>query len=292
MAKSKTQTGTPATAAPAAKPNIKAMSPMDALKALAAKTPQKPAAASKKARPTLTLTPEGQEALATWAGYKKVFEPIKTRLENAAAELNAAAIAEFSNVMFAGKCQPQNPALQTTHNGVDIESMFLVTAKFTPNNVQPKSEADAIAALVAAGMSHANAEKLVQTELSYTPKTGLKNFKELIEGRKQGDGFVPATAAQQAVAQKLLDFVMNQLTDAERDLVVDNIPDVRVNDGFLDRLASYCDNADQVRAVLTLIKPVYYPKGAKFGTNLTPDQKRDELLKVLATVVDSLAGDE
>ncbi len=130
-------------------------------------------------------------------------------------------------------------------------------------NCDPAQQVEAI--LIGHGLLAADAQRLVQNELTVTPTTSLKKLSELLEGRlADGGKWVEASEASKAAGAKLVAFLrwdgMSRpqpaaLRDKEQELVVERGLDVVVRAGFFERIADYTKSDEQLSVVLKLFTP-------------------------------------
>ncbi len=144
-----------------------------------------------------------------------------------------------------------------------MTEQFAFRLPLLPNGSEPARQV--LAMLIDLGLTPADARRLVDTELTITPTSGIKKLTELLEGR-HGDGGVwiesseeCKPAAGKLVACLLWDGVSKPQPDAlmeeEREIVIERGFDVMVRAGFVDRVRSYTSSTDQLTEVLKLFSP-------------------------------------
>lgn len=240
-----------------------------------------------KERPILNLTPEAEELYASFIPAKQIFDIFESHLNIIKADLKSSVFGLWVDQMFAQKSKPVNPTLALNKNGKpDMSGVFIIQAKF---KVNATTAGEAFAALVEVGLSEKDAEALVTEEIDFTPHSALRSFNELVKGHRVEDGWIDATEQEQAIAQKLMMFVMGNetepITEAERALVLVNQPNIQVKHGFLDRVANYCKTVEQLHGVFTVIEPVAYAKGGKFGISDTTPEIHTRLCNAAAEIL-------
>ena len=167
-----------------------------------------------------------------------------------------------------------------------MTEQFAFRLPLLPNGSDPARQV--LAMLIGLGLSPADASRLVDTELTITPSSGIKRLTELLEGR-HGDGGVwigsseeCKTAGGKLVACLLWDGVSrpqpDALTEKERELVVERGFDVKVRAGFNDRVTSYTSSTDQLAAVLKLFSP----------TVIRGDRNSDKTRRLVAAAAEIL----
>jgi hypothetical protein len=239
-------------------------------------------------RPTLELTPEAEGLYAQFIPSKQIFDIFDSHLKILKADLKSEVFRLWADKMFAQKAKPVNPklALNNGEGKPDMSGVFIIQAKF---KVHATTAEEAQEMLVAVGLSEEDAENLVTAEIDFTPMSALRSFNELVKGHKVEGGWADATEQEQSIAQKLMTFVMGQktepITEEERAVVLVNQPSIQVKHGFLDRVANYCKTAEQLHGVFTVITPVAYAKGGKFGISDTTDEIRTRLVTMAAEIL-------
>jgi len=264
----------------------KPQSAEDMLANLTGATPVKKKKAGKE-RPNLPLTPEAQDVFERFIPAKRIFDMFSSHLDIVKTELNETLMGLWINTMFSQKAKPANPSLAVDKNGKpDMSGLFLVTAKFKVNATTPE---EAQEMLEATGMSPEDADNLITNEIDFAPMSGIRSFYDLVKGHRGDGGWIEATEQEKEIAQKLMLFVMGQevepLTDAERDIVLINQPNIQVKSGFLDRVASYCKTEEELHGVFTVVKPVAYAKGGKFGISDTTAECQQRLAEMAAEIL-------
>jgi len=172
-----------------------------------------------------------------------------------------------------------------------------MTERFTCSLPQLASDSDpadqVVAILSGHGLRRADAQRLVENELTITPITGIKKLTELLDGRAGDDGkWIEASEECKVAAGKLVAFLRwdgtsrlkpKALTETERELVIEHGFDVAVREGFFQRVTDYVESPEQLAAVFKLISPTVG------GGNRTPDKTRrliDAAAELLGTKAD------
>lgn len=231
-------------------------------------------------RPTIYVPHSILESFERYAGAQAVLEVVEARKEVEQDNLNHELLKIWTQSLYNNGTRPANPRLQTERdNAPDITGLFQVQARFKMNIKPGNDEIDQrlTESLVDAGITKRVAKEIVSQEVDTNPQTMLRPFNELVNGHYEGKQFVEATEKEQAIAAKLLNFVMNDLTEDERNTVVRKVENTKVKDGFLERLPGYVDSVSDVRNVLNVIQPVHFVSHIKFGVNDTPEEKVERL---------------
>jgi hypothetical protein len=246
--------------------------------------------ATKPERPEVQLSEYAEQLFSEFAPAKELADIFTERAENIKSQLTEEVFEEYVGAMWTGKSQPTNPALKSRNSDgrVDCEGIFIVQEKIKVQVPDPSDPSEStIALLVKSGVSEAVACKLVENEIDFTPQVGLRPFNELVSGHYEERAFIESSAAEQAVAQKILEFVTNELTEEEQQIVLRNEPKTVVKKGFLERVATYVGSENELKSVFRVLQPVNYPKGAKFAVGDTPVGKTNRLIGKASEILGS-----
>ena len=82
------------------------------------------------------------------------------------------------------------------------------------------------------------------------------------------------------------------LTPEEKGLVFVRKNGLSVAAGFYDRVATYCQNVDQLMAIFKIVKPIAYPVYAKFAMNDSPADKTRRLIESAADILGTATFDD
>ena len=262
----------------------------------------------------MVLTPQAQEDAKRWVAARTVQEVVDKRVDNAKAEFNDYAIRIMAEKLFASKSRPSNPLIvlkkKVEENGVtkeveDHQFQFTFQDRFTynfkeiPDGVDPR---DHFIKMFTedVGLHPAEAEKFVDNELEFTPVTGFRNLSELMEGKTgKGREFIEATPEQQEAGRKLAALALwdgsdpapEPLTPEEKGLVFVRKNGLSAAAGFYDRVATYCQNVDQLMGIFKIVKPIAYPVYAKFAMNDSPADKTRRLIESAADILGTATFD-
>jgi hypothetical protein len=262
---------------------------------------KKPAAATKPDRPSVDVPDVVLKAFERLVGANAVLEVAEARKEVEAGLVNEEMLDLFAESLFKFGSTPANPKLQTEHNGrPDMTGIFQVQNRFKfniPEDVNGDTDITnrLVFALESVGMGKVDALKLVEGEIDAAPVVTLRPFGELVNGHYEGEGknktFVEASDAEKAVGQKLLEFVTGTsaepLTEDERNIAVRIVENIKVKEGFLQRLKGYCATKDVLRGVLKVITPVHFVSHMKLGVSDTPEQRQARLKLIAADLIGS-----
>lgn len=256
----------------------------------------------------MILTPEAAEDAKRWVSARTVQEVVDKRVENAKAEFNDYALRVMSEKLFAAKSRPSNPlvVLKTEKGVVDHQFQFTMQDRFTynfkeiPEGVEPR---DHFIKMFTedVGLHPKEAEKFVDNELEFTPVTGFRNLTELMEGKTgKGREWIEATPEMQEAGRKLAALALwdgtgdapEALTPEEKGLVFVRKNGLSAAAGFYDRVATYCQNVDQLMAIFKIVKPIAYPVYAKFAMNDSPADKTRRLIESAADILGTATFDD
>lgn len=212
-----------------------------------------------------------------YAGVSTAYKILEERKDILGSELKSTVWEEFTDQWFSSKTKPSNPKIESkTGFKPDCQAIYQCRTNFKVQYREGVSGRNAVIdPLKEVGISDEIANKIFDENLEIVVENSLRPFNELAQGCWiAGDGgreFVPATDVQKAAAKKLLNFVIGKeaepLTSAERVECLVKETRYEVKAGFLERAAYYCKSADQLRALLTVIKPGEAISHVKFAQN-------------------------
>jgi hypothetical protein len=270
----------------------------DLLGKLASKTKPKTSSSKKKDRLVLSLSEDDQKAVVEYVELKTVYDLAESAFTPVKNDAKEVVFTEFAKLWFNSKNQPQNPTIEIHkkdgqgQKDIDHRAMFILQEKFYPH-LELDEDSDpaevAVKELVDMGVDPAKAKEFVENELDFDPEQSLRSFNELTKGHKGDKNWIDATDAEKAAANKLLMFVLGQdtepLTDDERDLVVQIKPNCTIKPGIYARLRGYCEKESDLKALISLLNPVYFLTRSKFAVSSTPVERNQRLVEVVAGVL-------
>jgi hypothetical protein len=282
-------------AAPAAAP-VTPAAPVTAqsrLAALSKKAGAKPAAAT-QAKPEITFTdPAIAEVMDKWAGAKPLFDIFKTAADNSLGELKGESFTRYTQSLWATKSKPKNPEISTLKDGrqyhraiFQVVQTFKVEMPFSDTEDPNDTAVNTLRSV--AQLDEADAVNLVKNELDFTPDLDVR-FKECMEGHRVDGTWVEPTALEKAAGNTLYNYLMgisaNFLTPEETEVIVISKPNVRVKSGFVERVCTYVHSLEQLRAVLSVIKPQKRMSGLKYAQTENEEGKRQFLVAAAAEII-------
>lgn len=277
------------------------------LGALAALVPKATPKASKSTKWEMELTDEARKDAERWVNAKTVLEPVLKRVENAKNDFIEYALNVMIAKLFANKTKASNPlVVLKKDDGKTVDHQFQVsmTDKFkyrfpdVPEGVDPHDHF--VEVFQSVGLHPTDAEKLVENELDFNPITGFRTLTELMEGRYgEGREWIDSTAEEKAAGTKFAALLMwdgtgdapEALEPEEKLLVIERSPGMVVKAGFYDRVATYCQNEDQLRGVFKVIQPIIYPSYQKFAVNDTATDKTRRMIGAAADILGTDVSD-
>lgn len=287
--------------------NANLSSAADVLSELAGMMPTTPVAKGKQ-KWEMPFTSESQNSLRRWIEAKTVSEPVLKRLENSKDEVNEFCLKEMVTRLFNSKSKPSNPELKLYKEDktVDHQAVFLMTDKFkyrfpeVPEGISARGHF--VNLFAGLGLQQADAERLVDNEVIFSPIMGIVKFNELLQGRfGEGREWIPATNEEQSAGKKIFAFLkctdpvqlkdLEPLTPSERAISLERDNGITVKAGFYDRVATYVQNVDQLMAVFSVIQPIVYPAYPKFAMSDTPTDKSNRQIAAAADILGTLAAE-
>jgi len=295
--KSSTKQSIPAAGdgAPTNKPNV--------LDRFAKKKKPKAKKVAKKDRPKLDLDDDIQEDFAEFAPLKTLVDLLEARRKEQAKSLANDIWPIYLAALWAKKKAPETPAIEARDESgnVDCTGQFMVQQgskiKVILPSVGDDEEADEVfvEALVDQGVQRDDAENLVANELDLTPEWSI-DLTTLIRG----------SGPSQAAATKLFCWLQGEdedgeeldddaplvLSAAEKQALSEYVDENATYDpkllepkDFLDRVCNYAQNEDNLKAILTMIRPLSYVTRAKFGVSSSETEKTERLREQAKEIV-------
>ena len=227
------------------------------------------------------------QIMTEFAGVSTAYKILEERKDILGSELKSTVWEEFTNQWFSSKAKPSNPKIESKiDRKADCQAIYQCRTNFKVQYREGLSGRNAVIdPLKEVGISDEIANKIFDENIEIVVENSLRPFNELAQGSwVSGDGgkeFSPSTDVQKSAAKKLLNFVIGKesepLTSAERVECLVKETRYEVKAGFLDRAAYYCNSANQLRALLTVIKPGEAISHVKFAQSDTEADKNGRL---------------
>lgn len=268
-------------------------------------------------RPVIDIPQSTQEKFIEFARTKEIFDLVEEEKKILQKDVSSEIYERFLDVLWASKCQPVNPSIKATDptGKVDATGQFIVSAgsKIKINMIEPKdgeSAEDALVrALINAGVSASNAERLVASEVSFAPQWTL-NFTDMIRGEIV-EGKVASPNPTQCEAAEILfcaihgeDRDGNPVDDDQRLALLSSIssdgwislesdikkrtkyfPILSNSKDFLDRVCDYADSREELASVLSVFVPLYYPQRVVFAPSDSEASKKARMISEAKTII-------
>jgi hypothetical protein len=288
---------------PGDQPAAKKPSLKDRMKGMKAAPETKKPAASK--RPEYDAPQDAVEAVRRFVPANLISTVAEKRAENAKTEISEVMMRAFVSALWKNKVVPSNPKIvvRDDNDQPEMSVIFQVQDRFSPNNMKlPEIKQDMedeqivdliVSALIDAGVEPAFAAKFVTDEVTTAKRRNIRSLNELAEGHFGADKqWVDASEAEQAVAEKLMDF-LDTLSPEEQAIIRRDETKVTVKKDMLTRVCSYTrfDKDDprgeaQVAAFLKVFVPVNFPSHAALGLS---DDEATKIAK-LKQAADDIIG--
>jgi hypothetical protein len=127
--------------------------------------------------------------------------------------------------------------------------------------------------------------------------TGIRSLTELLDGH-YGEKRVwfDSTQEEKEAGTKLAALLMwdgtgpapEPLSPEDKSLIVRRDTTVTMKSEFYSRVSLYCENVEQLRGVLTVIKPIIFPSYSKFAIN---DSESGRLKRKIEAAAEILGSD-
>ena len=238
----------------------------------------------------LEVNLDGEEAgcLASWVATSQVSKYVEERLKGDKESLSEWALDWFVSRLWSDKSVPSNPTMKTKKNGrTDSQAIYQFQNRFKLHKPDGDQRQGIIDTLVDQGLSEEAATNLVDNELDVQPFTTTRPLNELLAGRYEQRQWVEATEEEQALGKKLLMVLKENLTGNELKAVLLRDAKVTVRNGFLDRVAGYVEDEEQLKAVFRVITPTHFPSHGKFAVADNATEQTERLISHAADVIDS-----
>lgn len=220
--------------------------------------------AKKQDRPSIPVPANLLPSFERFALSKQICEKAEARMKAEEGILKDALIDSFAESLSKLRCKPSNPRLIVYKDGKpDTEGLFQVQAKFYPQ-ADPECQGNAheklVSALMKAGLTADMADAIVTNEVACADKTTIRPFTDLING----------APVEQALASKLMQLLLDNFTDTERQLLLQPLEKYEIKDGFFERLALYVPTKEGILACIKVLKPVHFLSHLKVGVGDSP----------------------
>jgi hypothetical protein len=237
-------------------------------------------------RPILNLPADIAAEFETFIGFQSVAAKIETQRDNQKEVVKDGCFDAYTEYVWNRKSTPpKNPKVEVKEGGkVKHSAIFQVQGRFKVDVeigelADDQAPEDAVVAAIReiTDLSEEDAVCLVNNEIDFTPDRGFKGFTQI---------FQEGTDEEKASLTKLMMYVMadgsektgkatvDAFTTEDRQNLMFNTAKATVIDPkkFMDRLPNYVHSLEQLRAVLTVIKPTHvYPSHIAFmkGSNVS-----------------------
>lgn len=269
-------------------------------------------------RPVIDIDHETQVKFIEFACTRELFNLVEARDKAQSSEVVSDIYEKYVDALWSAKTRPQNPSIEAkdSRGKLDAEGKFIVSGGSRIKIDMPEVQEDElpedalIRGLMELGVSKANAESLVSTEVSFTPQFVL-NFTDLIRGEMKANKITPPTSIQMSAGEVLLcvingeDLEGNPLTEKSRaemlkaissdgwEALKNNV-DTRTTyypvlvdaDGFLDNVCNYASSREELGLILTVFKPVKYCNAVKFAVSDDAEAKKERMMDMSRFLLD------
>jgi len=270
------------------------------------KATQKKSEASKE-KWELALNDDSKETATQWVSAKTIWDIVNARMNNTKEQFCSYAIEKMAEKIFSMRCHPGNPNVVLRNSKGKDDHKFILVMQDNFKVEVPKNFPDGVnqvewlkdhfkGLLQEVGLSEDNANSLVENEMEVFPVTGIRSLTELLDGH-YGEKRVwfDSTQEEREAGTKLAALLMwdgsspapEPLNASDKSLIVRRDTTVTMKSDFYSRVALYCDNVEQLKGVLTIIKPITFPSYSKFAIN---DSETDRLKRKIEAAAEILGS--
>jgi hypothetical protein len=273
---------------------------------------------SKDERPTIDIDEDIQRSFIEYSAISEVCHMAEQREKSQGKQIVDDIYERYLDVLWQTKTQPQNPNIKAYEGDrLDATGLFTISTGSRIKVVMPAVNPDEpledalVRSLIDLGISKNNAERLVETEVSFVPDWSL-NFTDLLRGESKSGKITPSTPVQQDTAERLFmaiqgeDCEGNSLSSKERlemlkgisqdgwDALQRNVenqttysPSLVDGDGFLDRVCGYAETREELGCIMTVFKPVISLRSVKYAVSDSLETKNERLLEECKDLIKS-----
>lgn len=260
----------------------------------------KQATAPASDRPILELPEDVQKEFETFIGYSVVAKKIATQCENQKEAAVDGGFDAYTEYLWERKSTPpKNPEIRVKEGGKVIHStVFQVQGRFKVDVEigeipKDKSPEDVVVAAILeiTDLDESDAVAIVRDNVDFTPDRGFKSFTKIYkEGTDEEKASLTRLMAMVMAdpSEKTGNITVKGLTPEDRKNLMYNSARAEVVEPkkFLDRLPSYVHSLEQLRAVLTVLKPTHvYPSHMAFMKGSNVSEQTEALKEVAATML-------
>ena len=256
----------------------------------------------------LPLDNDSTETATQWVSAKTIWDIVNARMTNTKDQFCSYALEKMAEKIFSMRCHPGNPNVILRGDKGKEDHKFILVMQDNFKVEVPKNFPDGVnqvdwmkdhfkALLQDVGLSEDNASSLVENELEVFPVTGIRSLTELLDGHYgEKRVWLDSTQEEKEAGTRLAALLMwdgsstpEPLSPSDKSLIVRRDTTVTVKSDFYSRVALYCEDAEQLKGVFTVVKPVTFPSYSKFAIN---DNESDRLKRKMKAAVDIMQKHE
>jgi hypothetical protein len=271
----------------------KELTPEDLLGDLNQQIPEGDEEKKKDTRPTLSTE---QEKMVEFASLSAISKIVEARKKVAGDELKEHLWQKITDKWFEAGSKPSNPKVEIKRGkSVDCSCIFQVRSnmKVICPQDHPSARGAVTEAMVKVGFKPEVAEKIYDENVEVEVKNSVRPFNELVFGTwitgKNGKELKKATDVERSAATKLMAAIQNKpaedFTGEEQSVLLTKETKYVVVGGFLDRAPTYCEDADQLRKLLTVLVPGMALSHVKFAQSDNEAVQVKRALKAFAALL-------
>jgi hypothetical protein len=262
---------------------------------------------SNKEKWELPLDDSSKEVASQWVCAKTIADIVNARMNNVKEQFCSYAIEKMAEKIFSMRCHPGNPNVVLKNSLGKDDHKFILVMQDNFKVEVPKNFPDGVnqvewlkdhfkELLQQVGLRKDNASSLVENEMEVFPVTGIRSLTELLDGH-YGEKRVwfDSSEEEKEAGTRLAALLMwdgssptpDPLSASDKSIIVRRDTTVTMKSDFYSRVALYCDNVEQLKGVLTIIKPITFPSYSKFAISDSEMDRTKRKIEAAAEILGS-----
>lgn len=255
----------------------------------------------------LSLDPLAEKTAVQWVSAKTIWDIVNARMNNTKEQFCSYALEKMAEKMFQVQCHPGNPNVVIESKDGQADHKFILVMQDNFKVEVPKNYPEGVnqldwlkdhykSLLESVGLSEENAKDLVDSEMEIFPVTGIRSLTELLDGHYgEKRVWVDSSEDEKIAGTKLAALLMwdgktsppEPLSPSDKSIIVRRDTTVTIKSEFYSRITMYCDNVEQLKGILSIIKPIMFPSDSKFAVNDSEPVKLQRKIEAAAEILGS-----